>query len=46
MSRVQTDVTLPPQKKLAPPDSKTKERLFLVFSPSPLPTDILEDVFW
>uniref|UniRef100_A0A3P8WRI8 RNA binding motif protein 45 n=1 Tax=Cynoglossus semilaevis TaxID=244447 RepID=A0A3P8WRI8_CYNSE len=45
MSRVQTDVTLPPQKKLAPPDSKTKERLFLVFSPSPLPTDILEDVF-
>ncbi|XP_030011211.1 RNA-binding protein 45 isoform X2 [Sphaeramia orbicularis] len=45
MSRVQTDVSLPPLKKLAPPESKTKERLFVVFSPSPLPQDILEDVF-
>lgn len=45
MSRVQTDVSLPPLKKLAPPDSKTKERLFVVFSPSPLPPDVLEDVF-
>ncbi|AWP14584.1 putative RNA-binding protein 45 isoform 2 [Scophthalmus maximus] len=45
MSRVQTDVSLPPPKKLAPPDSKTKERLFVVFSPSPLPPDVLEDVF-
>ncbi|XP_076017937.1 RNA-binding protein 45 isoform X2 [Genypterus blacodes] len=44
--RIQTDVTLPPLKKLAPPDSKTKERLFVVFSPSPLPMDVLEDVFW
>lgn len=44
--RIQTDVALPPLKKLAPPDSKTKERLFVVFSPSPLPMDVLEDVFW
>ncbi|XP_026210754.1 RNA-binding protein 45 isoform X4 [Anabas testudineus] len=45
MPRIQTDVNLPPLKKLAPPDSKTKERLFVVFSPSPLPLDVLEDVF-
>ncbi|XP_070772134.1 RNA-binding protein 45 isoform X1 [Enoplosus armatus] len=45
MSRIQTDVNLPPLKKLAPPDSKAKERLFVVFSPSPLPPDVLEDVF-
>ncbi|KAK2824619.1 hypothetical protein Q5P01_021794 [Channa striata] len=45
MPRIQTDVSLPPLKKLAPPDSKAKERLFVVFSPSPLPLDVLEDVF-
>ncbi|KAF3707932.1 RNA-binding protein 45 Developmentally-regulated RNA-binding protein 1 [Channa argus] len=45
MPRIQTDVNLPPLKKLAPPDSKAKERLFVVFSPSPLPLDVLEDVF-
>ncbi|XP_041645279.1 RNA-binding protein 45 isoform X2 [Cheilinus undulatus] len=45
MSRIQADVSLPSMKKLAPPDSKTKERLFVVFSPSPLPLDVLEDVF-
>lgn len=45
MSRIQTDVNLPPLKKLAPPDSKAKERLFVVFSPSTLPPDVLEDVF-
>nr|XP_046257121.1 RNA-binding protein 45 isoform X1 [Scatophagus argus] len=45
VSRIQTDVNLPPLKKLAPPDSKAKERLFVVFSPSPLPLDVLEDVF-
>ncbi|KAM3606018.1 uncharacterized protein V6R79_009261 [Siganus canaliculatus] len=45
VSRVQADVSLPPLKKLAPPDSKAKERLFVVFSPSPLPMDVLEDVF-
>ncbi|XP_043992777.1 RNA-binding protein 45 [Gambusia affinis] len=45
MSRIQTDVTLPPLKKLAPSDSKAKERLFVVFNPSPLPLDVLEDVF-
>lgn len=44
--RIQTDVNLPPPKKLAPPDSKSKERLFVVFSPTTLPTDVLEDVFW
>ncbi|XP_029926082.1 RNA-binding protein 45 [Myripristis murdjan] len=45
VSRIQTDVTLPSLKKLAPPDSKVKERLFVVFSPSTLPLDVLEDVF-
>ncbi|XP_071370630.1 RNA-binding protein 45 [Centroberyx affinis] len=45
VSRIQTDVTLPSLKKLAPPDSKVKERLFVVFTPSPLPLDVLEDVF-
>ncbi|KAL7383372.1 hypothetical protein ABVT39_009456 [Epinephelus coioides] len=45
MARIQTDVNLPSMKKLAPPDSKAKERLFVVFSPSPLPPDVLEDVF-
>ncbi|XP_061600644.1 RNA-binding protein 45 [Cololabis saira] len=45
VSRVQADVSLPPLKKLAPPDSKSRERLFVVFSPSPLPPDVLEDVF-
>ncbi|XP_062303378.1 RNA-binding protein 45 [Osmerus eperlanus] len=43
--RVQTDVTLPSLKKLAPSDSRVKERLFVVFSPAPLPVDVLEDVF-
>lgn len=43
--RVQTDVTLPSLKKLAPSDSRVKERLFVVFSPAPLPMDVLEDVF-
>ncbi|KAM9365831.1 RNA-binding protein 45 [Pholidichthys leucotaenia] len=45
VARIQTDANLPNLKKLAPPDSKTKERLFVVFSPTPLPTDVLEDVF-
>lgn len=45
-SRVQTDVALPPPKKLAPAESVVKERLFVVFNPSPLPVDVLEDVFW
>ncbi|XP_036396459.1 RNA-binding protein 45 [Megalops cyprinoides] len=43
--RVQTDVVLPPLKKLAPSDSWVKERLFVVFNPAPLPVDVLEDVF-
>ncbi|XP_015214531.1 RNA-binding protein 45 isoform X1 [Lepisosteus oculatus] len=45
MPRVQTDVALPPHKKLAPSDSRVKERLFVVFNPAPLPVDVLEDVF-
>ncbi|KAI9514926.1 hypothetical protein NQZ68_029773 [Dissostichus eleginoides] len=45
LPRIQTDVSLPPLKKLFPPDTKAKERLFVVFSPSPLPHDVLEDVF-
>ncbi|XP_072541904.1 RNA-binding protein 45 [Salminus brasiliensis] len=43
--RLQTDVVLPSHKKLAPPDSVVKERLFVIFNPSPLPVDVLEDVF-
>jgi len=46
MLRIQTDVSLPPLKKLAAPEAKAKERLFVVFSPSPLPPDVLEDIFW
>ncbi|XP_072292685.1 RNA-binding protein 45 isoform X2 [Eucyclogobius newberryi] len=44
-SRVQTDVTLPAPQKLAPRDSQSKERLFVVFTPTVLPLDVLEDVF-
>lgn len=44
--RIQADLSLPSIKKLAPPESKVKERLFVVFSPSPLSLDVLEDVFW
>ncbi|KAL2081621.1 hypothetical protein ACEWY4_023474 [Coilia grayii] len=43
--RVQTDVSLPSVKKMAPSDSVVKERLFVIFNPSPLPVDVLEDVF-
>ncbi|KAL4635495.1 RNA-binding protein 45 [Arapaima gigas] len=45
MPRIQTDVVLPPLRKLAPADSRVKERLFVVFNPAPLPVDVLEDVF-
>ncbi|XP_061789350.1 RNA-binding protein 45 isoform X1 [Nerophis lumbriciformis] len=44
-SRIQTDVQLPPPKKLAPPDTRSKERLFVVFNPTSLPLELLEDVF-
>ncbi|XP_059355521.1 RNA-binding protein 45-like [Carassius carassius] len=44
-ARVQTDVALPPLKKLVASDSVLKERLFVIFNPSPLPVDVLEDVF-
>ncbi|XP_063069441.1 RNA-binding protein 45 isoform X2 [Engraulis encrasicolus] len=43
--RLQTDVSLPSVKKMAPSDSVAKERLFVIFNPSPLPVDVLEDVF-
>uniref|UniRef100_A0A3B3ZBF0 RRM domain-containing protein n=1 Tax=Periophthalmus magnuspinnatus TaxID=409849 RepID=A0A3B3ZBF0_9GOBI len=44
-TRIQTDVNLPPPQKLAPRDSQSKERLFVVFTPTVLPLDVLEDVF-
>lgn len=44
-SRIQTEVPLPPLKKLAPSESVARERLFVIFNPSPLPVDVLEDVF-
>ncbi|XP_062862594.1 RNA-binding protein 45 isoform X2 [Trichomycterus rosablanca] len=43
--RIQTDISLPSHKKLAPLESTVKERLFVIFNPSPLPVDVLEDVF-
>ncbi len=43
---MQTDVALPPLKKLVTSDGVVKERLFVIFNPSPLPVDVLEDVFW
>ncbi|MGH0152138.1 UNVERIFIED_CONTAM: hypothetical protein FKN15_021959 [Acipenser sinensis] len=45
MNRLQTDLSLPPHRKLAPADSRVKERLFIVFNPAPLSVDVLEDVF-
>lgn len=44
-SRIQTDINLPAHQKLAPRDSQSKERLFVVFTPTVLPLDVLEDVF-
>nr|DBA19885.1 TPA: hypothetical protein GDO54_015644 [Pyxicephalus adspersus] len=44
-SQIQTDATLPAYKKKAPRDAHSKERLFVVFSPHPLPLEIAEDVF-
>ncbi|KAJ0066867.1 hypothetical protein NL108_004841, partial [Boleophthalmus pectinirostris] len=44
-TRIQTDVNLPAPQKLAPRDSQSKERLFVVFTPTVLPLDVLEDVF-
>ncbi len=43
---MQTDVALPSLKKLVASDGVVKERLFVIFNPSPLPVDVLEDVFW
>lgn len=43
--RLQTDVNLPPVRKMAPADSVVQERLFVIFNPSILPVDVLEDVF-
>ncbi|CAI9556799.1 unnamed protein product [Staurois parvus] len=42
---IQTDATLPAYKKKAPSDAHSKERLFVVFNPHPLPQDVAEDVF-
>ncbi|PIO29958.1 hypothetical protein AB205_0178600 [Aquarana catesbeiana] len=44
-SQIQTDATLPAYKKKAPSDAHSKERLFVVFNPHPLPQDVAEDVF-
>ncbi|XP_069472214.1 RNA-binding protein 45 isoform X2 [Ambystoma mexicanum] len=44
-SQIQTDVQLPSLKKKSPTDSTSKERLFIVFNPHPLPLDVLEDLF-
>lgn len=44
-ARLQTDANLPAPKKLLALDSVVKERLFVIFNPSPLPVEVLEDVF-
>ncbi|OCT63651.1 RNA-binding protein 45 isoform X1 [Xenopus laevis] len=44
-SQLQTDAALPSIKKKAPSDAQSKERLFIVFNPHPLPLDIMEDAF-
>ncbi|XP_040213602.1 RNA-binding protein 45 isoform X2 [Rana temporaria] len=44
-SQIQTDATLPAYKKKASSDAHSKERLFVVFNPHPLPQDVAEDVF-
>ncbi|XP_018417125.1 PREDICTED: RNA-binding protein 45 [Nanorana parkeri] len=44
-SQIQTDATLPAYKKKSPIDTHSKERLFIVFNPHPLPQDIAEDIF-
>ncbi|KAG8432493.1 hypothetical protein GDO86_016946 [Hymenochirus boettgeri] len=42
---IQTDAKLPSVKKKAPGDAQSKERLFVVFNPHPLSSDVMEDVF-
>ncbi|XP_062972415.1 RNA-binding protein 45-like isoform X2 [Elgaria multicarinata webbii] len=42
--QLQTDAELPSSKRKAPPDSSVRERLFVMFSPHPLPEDILDNV--
>ncbi|KAE8580804.1 hypothetical protein XENTR_v10024547 [Xenopus tropicalis] len=44
-SQLQTDAAIPSVKKKAPSDAQSKERLFIVFNPHPLPLDVMEDVF-
>ncbi|XP_042326876.1 LOW QUALITY PROTEIN: RNA-binding protein 45-like [Sceloporus undulatus] len=41
---LQTDAGLPSSKRKAPLDSYVRERLFIMFSPHPLPQDILDNV--
>lgn len=43
--QIQTDVVLPSCKEKAPPKTRVKENLFLVFNPHPLPLDVLENIF-
>ncbi|XP_072903235.1 RNA-binding protein 45 [Hemitrygon akajei] len=45
MSRLQVDFPVPPPQNFAPSDSIVRERLFVVFNPTVLPLDVLEDLF-
>ncbi|XP_043549463.1 RNA-binding protein 45 [Chiloscyllium plagiosum] len=45
MSRLQVGFSLPAPQNFAPSDSTVRERLFVVFNPTVLPLDILEDLF-
>ncbi|XP_020387291.1 RNA-binding protein 45 [Rhincodon typus] len=45
MSRLQVDFSLPAPQNFAASDSTVRERLFVVFNPTVLPLDILEDLF-
>lgn len=45
MSRLQIDFLIPAPQNFAASDSIVRERLFVVFNPTVLPLDVLEDLF-
>uniref|UniRef100_UPI00398E72B6 RNA-binding protein 45 n=1 Tax=Pristiophorus japonicus TaxID=55135 RepID=UPI00398E72B6 len=45
MSRLQVDFSVPASQNFAASDSTVRERLFVVFNPTVLPLDVLEDLF-
>ncbi|XP_038645234.1 RNA-binding protein 45 isoform X1 [Scyliorhinus canicula] len=45
LSRLQVDFSIPAPQNFAASDSTVRERLFVVFNPTVLPLDVLEDLF-